>query len=73
MEGKTLQKMSDLIDIANEAADLFLADALTHRQKPAPIPKGIGVCLTCRNESPKGRWCGPTCRDEWEASQKDVS
>ena len=63
----------DIIDTANEAADLFLQDALTHRAKPMPIPLGIGMCLTCRGDAPRGRWCGPVCRDEWEATRKDTA
>jgi hypothetical protein len=59
--------MSDIIDIANDAADLFLADSLTHRTKPAEIPKGIGVCLECRQDlDTDRRWCDADCRNEWE-------
>ena len=65
--------MADIIDTANEAADLFLQDALTHREKPTPIPRGIGICLTCRGDAPRGRWCGPVCRDEWESARKDTA
>jgi hypothetical protein len=59
--------MSDIIDTANDTADLFLADSLTHRQTPAPIPKGIGLCLECLTDlNTDRRWCDATCRDEWE-------
>jgi hypothetical protein len=58
--------MSDIIDIANDAADLFLADSLTHRTKPSEIPKGIGICLECGVEVTDRRWCSANCRDEWE-------
>jgi hypothetical protein len=64
--------MSDIIDDANDAADLFLESAL-HRQrkKVRDTPKGIGICLTCGVEV-EGfrRWCGPECRDEWEAERR---
>ena len=62
--GKT--NVADDIDVANERAELFLQDALTHRPKPTPIPAGIGLCLECGADTERGRWCSVACRDEWE-------
>lgn len=60
--------MSDIIDDANEAADIFLASALTKRQDPGPFP--TGHCHFCGEAVPPGhRWCDADCRDDWQREQ----
>lgn len=60
--------MGDIIDDANDAADLLLQSAL-HQQlrKSTRIPTGTGECLNCGVKvDKKRRWCGADCRDAWE-------
>lgn len=61
--------MADIIDIANDAADLFLSEALKKRQHDAILPTtGTGSCLHCDEvllETTR-RWCGVECRDAWQ-------
>lgn len=58
--------MSDIIDNANDAAELFLDVAKKNRQPPQEI-HGVGFCLNC-GDAVEGdaRWCGIGCRDDWQ-------
>ncbi len=60
--------MSDLIDDANDTADLFQKAALSnHLRRARVIPKGDGRCLNCGGAvTGDRRWCGAECRDVWE-------
>ena len=58
--------MTDLIDRAEQEIEMELADAL--RQRKPSGPQSCGVCLYCDAVLRDGlRWCGPECRDGWEA------
>lgn len=65
--------MSDIIDDANDAADLYLKSAIhQQRKKKSSVPaKGHGACFYCGAaiKEPR-RWCNALCRDEWEAETK---
>ena len=64
--------MPDLIDEANEKAELFRTAALRQTLKASTsIPVGVGICLFCGDDiDGTGRWCGVSCRDLFEAEQK---
>ena len=64
--------MPDLIDEANEKAELFRTAALRQTLKASTsIPVGIGSCLFCGDDiDGHGRWCDVSCRDLFEAEQK---
>lgn len=64
--------MSDIIDNANDCAELYLGVALRNAQaKVAPAPHGIGLCLNCGTETAgDARWCDPDCRDDWAGAQR---
>lgn len=60
--------MSDLIDDANETAELFLRAALLNKQQsPILNATGVGFCLHCEKDlAPERRWCDAACRDAWQ-------
>lgn len=61
--------MSDVIDDANERADLFLNVAKGQRRREGPAPNGR--CHYCSESVAKGnRFCDTECRDEWEREQQ---
>lgn len=64
--------MADIIDDANEKAELFLAAALaSHHSKPKVSTPGIGICLNCSADvEGERRWCDAACRNDWELDQK---
>lgn len=65
--------MSDIVDDAQAAEQLFLLGALRKRQQSATQPvKGTGSCLSCGEAitDERKRWCGPECRDEWQKEQR---
>lgn len=64
--------MGDIIDQANDAADLFLRSALSKRQRNVTHTDGIGLCLNCGAdvEDTRKRWCDADCRDDWQKEQK---
>jgi len=63
--------MSDIIDQANDRAELELRRALSIRRDPAPPP--CGMCLNCGETlSRVQRWCDDQCRDDWQARQPRV-
>ena len=60
-----MENKSDLIDQANETAEIFRRSALSQRKPEGPA--ATGYCLNCDARlAPKLRWCGPACRDDWE-------
>lgn len=63
--------MPDIIDDANNTADLFLRVELQNRKHTAiKAPDGIGVCLNCGADvEGDRRWCDHECRDQWQADQ----
>lgn len=64
--------MADIIDQANDTADLLLAAALQNQQRAGTItPVGTGFCLYCAVPvPPPRRWCDAECRNGWEAEQR---
>lgn len=61
--------MSDEADRGNDTAEFFLDLALKGRT-PAPVLKGIGMCLNCTAEvEGDARWCDKDCRADWERAQ----
>lgn len=64
--------MADIIDQANDTADLYLNAALRKQQHEDIVtPSGIGMCLSC-GEPVEGdrRWCDKDCRDDWQVETK---
>lgn len=57
--------MGDLVDEANETADLFLRAARAKR-KIEPTPEGTGSCLNCAAELDDARrWCDLECQSDY--------
>lgn len=60
--------MADIIDEANERAELRLRKQLEVRKPAGPEP--TGYCLNCDQpfdpEDDQRRWCDADCRDDWE-------
>lgn len=55
--------MPDIVDTANDAADLFLADSIAHsQQKPLPL---TGFCHNCEEET-AAHFCSKDCMDDYE-------
>lgn len=55
--------MADIIDTANDAAELFLADSIAHSQhKPLPL---TGFCHNCDEPVP-GHFCDKDCSLDYE-------
>lgn len=55
--------MPDIIDTANDAAALFLADSIAHAQhKPLPL---TGFCHNCEEET-AAHFCSKDCMDDYE-------
>ena len=55
--------MSDIVDTANDVADLFLADSIAHSQhKPLPL---TGACHNCEEET-AAHFCSKDCMDDYE-------
>jgi hypothetical protein len=62
--------MADVIDDANERADVFLRESLAWRRQEATA-EPTGACLNC--EAPVTlplRWCDGDCRDDWAARNR---
>jgi hypothetical protein len=67
-----MDNKSDLIDQANETAEIFRRSALSQRQPEGP--KATGYCLNCdAHLAPKLRWCDVHCREDWEKQQRAVA
>lgn len=56
--------MADIIDNANDAADVFFRSALSSKAKEGP--PATGYCHNCEEkiEFPN-RWCDEDCRADW--------
>ena len=55
--------MADIIDTANDVADLSLADSIAHSQhKPLPL---TGTCHNCDEET-AAHFCSKDCMDDYE-------
>jgi hypothetical protein len=64
MDGK-----GDIIDQANEAAEVFNRSALSQRAPDGPA--ATGHCLNCDARlAPKQRWCDSNCRDDWQKLER---
>ena len=62
--------MADIIDDANEAAEMHLRAAQSRRLPEGP--RSTGFCHNCEEmlDHPGARWCDTECRDDWERTQK---
>jgi hypothetical protein len=64
-----MDSKGDIIDQANEAADIFRRSALSQRQPEGP--PATGHCLNCDARlAPKLRWCDVNCRSDWEKQKR---
>ena len=64
-----MDNKADLIDQANEAAEIFRRSALSQRQPEGPA--ATGHCFNCDAMLGTGlRWCNVPCRDDWEKQQR---
>lgn len=60
--------MADIIDMANDTADVFKDAALSNRK--AEGPRANGFCHNCGEPVAGGlRFCDADCRDDWQARQ----
>ncbi len=63
----------DLIDRANDAADMLLQDAIERRQlaaQKAPSIIACGHCHNCTAPVAQGlQFCDSFCRDDWQRVQ----
>jgi hypothetical protein len=67
MDGK-----GDIIDQANEAAELFNRAAVSQRKPEGPA--ATGYCFNCDARLHVGqRWCDVPCRDDWQKAQRAVA
>ena len=67
-----MDNKSDLIDQANEAAEIFRRSALSQRAPEGPA--ATGYCFNCDAMLGTGlRWCGPECRDDYERIERAKS
>jgi len=65
--------MTDVIDEANELAQRLLNEAIAkHKASERPPLPVKGVCYFCDAvlDDMTGRFCGPECRDDWQAAQE---
>lgn len=66
-----MDSKGDIIDQANEAADIFRRSALSQRKPDGPA--ATGHCLNCdARMAPQQRWCDVNCRTDWEKAQRAV-
>lgn len=64
MDGK-----GDIIDQANDAAEVFRKAALSQRAPDGP--PATGHCLNCDARlGPRQRWCDVMCRADWEKLER---
>ena len=64
-----MDNKSDLIDQANEAAELFNRAALSQRAPEGPA--ATGACHNCEAALAEGlRWCDAECRADWSKRQR---
>ena len=57
--------MSDIIDNANDQAEMILQMELKRKREAGP--EATGACLACDEVVPEGaRWCDGDCRDDYE-------
>lgn len=58
--------MADLIDDANETAELFLRIS-QGRRSISSLPEPTGRCFNCDAplDDPARRWCDADCRDDY--------
>lgn len=57
--------MSDIIDDANNQAEMALQIQLRARRPEGPV--ATGICLSCEAELAEGkRWCNNFCRDDYD-------
>lgn len=61
--------MSDIIDDANNQAELALQMCLRTRRPSGPT--ATGFCLSCETPVGEGmRWCDANCRDDFERAER---
>lgn len=61
----------DEIDRDSEFEAKILAAQIATAAAVAPVAQATGRCLNCTVRVRKGiRWCGPDCRDDWQAANK---
>jgi hypothetical protein len=58
--------MSDMLDDAAIASELWLLNSLNNRKK---VPELTGFCLSC-DEPTEGIFCSPECREDHERIQR---
>jgi hypothetical protein len=68
-QGVEVDSKGDIIDQANEAAELFRLASLSQRKPDGP--DATGHCLNCDARLlPKQRWCDVMCREDWEKARR---
>lgn len=61
----------DQIDRDSEFEAKILAAQIAKAAAVAPVAQVTGRCLNCNMRVRKHmRWCGPDCRDDWDALNK---
>lgn len=59
--------MTDIIDMANERAELDLAISIKAHQRHEPALPYVGQCYNCLTELPEGRrFCDKNCADDYD-------
>ena len=67
-----MENKSDLIDQANEAAEIFRRAAISQRAPEGPA--ATGECHNCGAGLAVGlRWCDAACRDDWEKGRRAIA
>lgn len=63
--------MADSADRSDQDAEIYFAAQIERVKNQEPEATATGYCLECFEITPDGhRWCGPECRDMWQARQK---
>jgi hypothetical protein len=58
--------MSDMLEDAANASEIWLQNSLRNRQK---VPESNGFCLSC-DEPTEGIFCSKECREDHERIQR---
>lgn len=65
--------MADIVDTANDHAELLLAMSVAQQQRSKRI-QPTGHCLFCEDPSPDNAlFCSTGCRDDWEREQQALA
>lgn len=62
--------MSDIIDDANDRAEMDRERLIAIARDTRPVAPLTGSCLACGEPQSDRRWCDADCRDFWELARR---